>query len=84
VIKSGAFVKKGDLIAYTGNTGMSNGPHLHYEVRFLHKVVNPFLFIKWSVENYNDIFQKETKVPWQSLITATAHLKLMKQIPTQQ
>lgn len=81
VVKSGAFVKKGTLIAYSGNTGMSNGPHLHYEIRFLHRVVNPFLFIKWSVENYNDIFEKEKKIPWQSLIMATANLRVS--LPTQ-
>ncbi|MDA7817635.1 M23 family metallopeptidase [Sulfurimonas sp.] len=81
VIKSGKFVKKGDLIAYTGNSGMSSGPHLHYEIRFIQRAVNPFQFVKWSVTNYNDIFEKEKKIPWQSLITATAHIKVPK--PTQ-
>lgn len=78
VIKSGAFVRKGDLIAYTGNSGMSNGPHLHYEVRFMSRPVNPFWFIKWNAQNYNEIFEKEKKIPWQSLITATTHIKVLK------
>ena len=77
VVKSGQFVKKGTLIGYTGNSGMSNGPHLHYEIRFIHRNVNPFWFIKWTQKNYDEIFKKEKKVPWQSLITATAHLKLI-------
>jgi murein DD-endopeptidase MepM/ murein hydrolase activator NlpD len=81
VIKSGKFVKKGDLIAYTGNSGMSSGPHLHYEIRFIQRAVNPYEFVKWSVTNYKDIFEKEKKIPWQSLITATAHIKV--QNPTQ-
>ncbi len=81
VVKSNKFVKKGDLIAYTGNTGMSSGPHLHYEIKFIHKTVNPFWFIKWTVENYDEIFEKEKKIPWQSLIKASAHIKVPK--PTQ-
>ena len=76
VIKSGKFVKKGALIAYTGNSGMSSGPHLHYEIRFIQRAVNPFYFVKWNVQNYKDIFEKEKKIPWQSLITATAHIKV--------
>nr|WP_321266422.1 M23 family metallopeptidase [uncultured Sulfurimonas sp.] len=76
VIKSGKFVKKGDLIAYTGNSGMSSGPHLHYELRFIGRAVNPFYFVKWNVQNYKEIFEKEKKIPWQSLITATAHIKV--------
>jgi len=61
VVKSGAFVKKGTLIAYTGSTGVSNGPHLHYEIRFIHRNVNPFWFIKWTQKNYDEIFKKEKK-----------------------
>ena len=68
-VKSGQYVKKGDLLGLSGNSGMSNGPHLHYEVRFIQRVLNPFWFIKWDIENYSDIFEKEKKVPWQSLVT---------------
>ncbi len=84
VIKSGQFVKKGDLIAYSGNSGMSNGPHLHYEIRFIHRALNPYYFIKWTQQNYNEIFKKEKKVPWQSLIMATSRIKVIKQTQTQQ
>ncbi len=76
VVKSGTFVKKGDLIAYSGNSGMSSGPHLHYEVRFMSRPVNPYWFMKWDAQNYNEIFEKEKKIPWQSLVTATAHIKV--------
>ena len=39
-------VKQGDLIAYSGNSGSSGGPHLHYEIRKSHNEVpvNPLLF----------------------------------------
>jgi len=74
VVKSGQFIKRGDLIGYTGNSGMSNGPHLHYEVRFVQRALNPFWFLKWNIASYNSIFEKEKNVPWQSLITATTRL----------
>ena len=39
-------VKKGDLIAYAGNSGGSGGPHLHFEIRHTasEKPVNPMYF----------------------------------------
>ncbi|MEA3522518.1 MAG: M23 family metallopeptidase [Campylobacterota bacterium] len=74
-VKSGTYIKKGDLIGYTGNSGLSSGPHLHYEVRYIQKALNPYWFIKWDIKEYQKIFLKEKQVPWQSLISAISSQK---------
>lgn len=71
-IKSGEVVKKGDLIGYSGNTGLSNGPHLHYEVRFIQRSLNPYWFIKWNMGNYEQIFAKVKHVGWKPILQAIA------------
>ena len=45
--KKGAFIlKKGQIIAFSGDTGGSGGPHLHFEIRDTktEHVINPILF----------------------------------------
>src|SRR5690606_39278670 len=38
-------VTKGEVIAYSGNTGGSGGPHLHFEIRDnQERPINPLLF----------------------------------------
>ncbi len=67
-VKSGDYIAKGDLIGYVGNTGRSTGSHLHYEIRYLHKWLNPDKFLTWSSETYGDVIASEKLVNWAKLM----------------
>ena len=74
VVKSGDYVTKGQRIAYVGSTGRSTGPHLHYEIRYLTKWVDPKAFMFWNLDNINDIADKIKAVNWKSIIRQTEKL----------
>jgi murein DD-endopeptidase MepM/ murein hydrolase activator NlpD len=71
-VKAGDIVKKGQLIAMSGNSGRSTGPHLHYEVRHANKILNPMPFLDWDIKHYEDIFKRQRRVKWDSLINLIA------------
>lgn len=48
MVKENEKVKKGQLIGYTGNSGRSSSPHLHYEVRKSGQSVDPVNYLELS------------------------------------
>lgn len=67
-VRPGQFVRKGDLVAISGNSGLSSGPHLHYEVRYVGRALDPARFVAWGVDDFESIFVNEGGVPWESLV----------------
>ncbi|MEK6797154.1 MAG: M23 family metallopeptidase [Spirochaetota bacterium] len=47
IVTSGQYVKKGQVLGYVGSTGISTGPHLHFEVLYRGKYVNPLSYVHY-------------------------------------
>lgn len=52
-VRPGQTIKRGDLVGYVGNTGLSTAPHLHYEVLINGSQVDPVHYF------YNDLSPAE-------------------------
>jgi len=46
-VRLGQRVQQGEVIGYIGNTGLSTGPHLHYEIHIGSDVVDPYRYINF-------------------------------------
>ncbi|MEJ2177270.1 MAG: M23 family metallopeptidase, partial [Gammaproteobacteria bacterium] len=67
-VKPGDIVHKGDLIGLTEETGRVDAPHLHYEIRYLGRSINPDQFLKWEFGSH-EIFTTVRGIKWPSLIS---------------
>ncbi len=79
-VRSGDFVQQGDLIGYSGNSGLSSGPHLHYEIRFVGRALDPKPFINWDLNNFDTIFSEVKGIRWESLVNQV-ELRVSTQLP---
>lgn len=59
LVRRGQKVQRGDVIALTGNSGLSLAPHLHYEVRYNDLRVNPihYFFMELTPDEYQRIIR---------------------------
>ncbi|MBR5483087.1 MAG: M23 family metallopeptidase [Alistipes sp.] len=59
LVRRGQKVERGDIIALSGNSGLSLAPHLHYEVRFNGLRVDPihYFFMELSPVEYSRIIR---------------------------
>jgi len=65
-IKNGSRVKRGQIIGYVGSTGLSTGPHLHFELIRRGTRINPLSAIKIEKDSLSD----EEKREFQALLSS--------------
>jgi len=62
-VQQGQRIKRGDIIGFVGDTGLSGGPHLHYEVLYKGLHINPINFFQRDLSNkeYEKLVEEGSK-----------------------
>ena len=50
IVERGQYVERGQVIGYMGSTGLSTGPHVHYEVWIGEQLVDPMYYLDMNTE----------------------------------
>ncbi len=63
IAKRGQKVKRGEIIGYVGNTGLSRAPHIHYEVIYNNKKINPvnYFYSDFTPEEFEKVLELAAK-----------------------
>jgi len=61
--KQGQKVKRGEIIGYVGNTGLSKAPHVHYEVIYDNKKIDPvnYFYNDFTTEEFEKIIEMASR-----------------------
>ncbi len=62
-----SFIQKGQLVGYSGKSGNSGGEKLHYEVRFLGKILDAQKFLTWDLDHFQSALEENKFIEWKNL-----------------
>ena len=79
-VRVGDVLNKGDLVGTCGASGAASASHLHYEVRYIGRAMDPKPFINWQLHHFDSLFEQVQTIPWPSLMRLTGQIQPSQQL----